>query len=97
MVLPNNKTGNNCAQKGIRQDGAHVTEKVPLKDKIKGKNGSQRVYPAVASELVQCESLAYPLQAVASVEDDGRQENIEEDFGVKGHLSHKEKRTRVPL
>lgn len=46
LVLPNNKTGNNCAQKGVGQDGSHVTEKVPLKDKIKNKNLSQRVYPA---------------------------------------------------
>lgn len=40
LVLPNNKTGNNCAQKSISQDGSHVPEKVPLKDIIKGNNFS---------------------------------------------------------
>lgn len=40
LVLPNNKTGNNCAQKSISQDGSHVPEKVPLKDTIKGNNFS---------------------------------------------------------
>lgn len=38
LVLPNNKTGNNCAQKSISQDGSHVPEKVPLKDTTKGNN-----------------------------------------------------------
>lgn len=36
------------------------------------------------------EMLQYPFQAVASVEDDWWQENIEEHFRVKGHLSHKQ-------
>lgn len=36
------------------------------------------------------ETLLYPFQAVASVEDDGWEENIEEHFWVKGHLSHKQ-------
>lgn len=36
------------------------------------------------------ETLLYPFQAVASVEDDGWEENIEENFWVKGHLSHKQ-------
>lgn len=40
----------------------------------------------------ECESILHPFQAVASVEDDGRQENIEEDLRVKGHLSHTQKR-----
>jgi len=31
--------------------------------------------------------LLYPFQTVASVEDDRWQENIEEHFRVKGHLS----------
>lgn len=33
FFLPDDKTGNNCPQKGISQDGSHVTEKVSLKDK----------------------------------------------------------------
>lgn len=33
----------------------------------------------------------YPFQAVTSVEDDGREQNVEEDFGIKGHLRHKKK------
>lgn len=33
LFLPNYKTGNNCPQKGISQDGSHVTEEVSLKDK----------------------------------------------------------------
>lgn len=33
IILPDDKTGNNCPQKGISQDGSHVTEKVSLKDK----------------------------------------------------------------
>lgn len=30
-MLPNDKTGNDGPQKCIRQDGAHITEKVSLK------------------------------------------------------------------
>lgn len=37
--------------------------------------------------LSNSETLLYPFQAVASVEDDRRQENVEEHFRVKGHLS----------
>lgn len=39
--------------------------------------------------LFKCESLLYPFQAVAGVEDDRREQNIEEDLRVKGHLSHR--------
>lgn len=33
LFLPNDKTRNHCAEKGISQDRSHVTEKVSLKDK----------------------------------------------------------------
>lgn len=37
------------------------------------------------------EIILYPFQAVAGVEDDRWEENIEEHFRVKGHLSHIQK------
>lgn len=33
VIIPNNKTGNDCPKKSIGQDGSHVAEKVSLKDK----------------------------------------------------------------
>lgn len=103
LVLPNNKTGNNCAQKSISQDGSHVPEKVPLKNTIKGNNllykvqddeaftQHQEFWKVLKGLMKQLLMQMYPFQAVTSVEDDGREQNVEEDFGIKGHLRHTKK------
>lgn len=38
---------------------------------------------------------SYPFQTVTCVEDDWREQNVEEDLGVKGHLSHRQKQDHV--
>lgn len=40
IFSPDNKTGNDCPEESIGQDGAHVAEKVPLQNEKIGHNGN---------------------------------------------------------